>query len=70
MSFGRFKGGQHFNYLTKNSNRDFTKKKIEARATDNQLEQLRNNGLNFQKGAISEVKAKQILEKIASSKRD
>lgn len=67
MSFGRFKGGQHFAYL--NKNRDYTKK-TEARATDNQLELLKSEGLNFQKGAISEVKAKKILEKIASSKED
>lgn len=69
MSFGRFKGGQHFNYLTKSSNRDF-KKKIEPRATETQLQQLRSHGLNFQTGAISGNKAKQILKKIASNKKE
>ena len=57
--YGRYNGGTHFKYL---KNKEVqTKKVIEPRATDEQLELLKSFGLNFQKNSISYKRAEELI---------
>lgn len=57
--YGRYNGGTHFKYLKKKAVQ--TKKVIEPRATDEQLELLKSFGLNFQKNSISYKRANELI---------
>lgn len=59
--YGRFTGGTHFKYLKKKVK---IKKSIEPRATIEQLIELKELGLNFQKDSISQSKAKELIQRL------